>query len=133
MSQDNVEVVRAALDAFARGELEEMLSYIDPAGELHSAIVGGAEGSVYRGHEGLRSWYTDTFEAFEELRGEWSEFRDLGDRVLVLGRAKARGRGSGMELDSPMGWVFTMRDGKVVRAEGYLSRAETLEAAGLRE
>jgi uncharacterized protein len=133
MSEENVEIVRRFLDAYPRGDVEELLSYIDPEAELHSAIVGGAEGNVYRGHEGFRKWYADSSESFEELRGEWSEFRDLGDRVLALGAVKARGRESGVELDSPMGWVITVRRGKAVKAEGFLSRAEALEAAGLRE
>jgi ketosteroid isomerase-like protein len=133
MSQErNVDVVRRTVEAFPRG-VEEMLSYVDPEIELHSAIVGGAEGNVYRGHEGFRRWFADSFESFEELKNEWSEFRDLGDRVLAFGHVKARGRGSGMELDSPMGWVFTVRSGKVVKAEGFLSRAEAFEAVGLRE
>ena len=133
MSEENVETVRRSLEAFQRGDMEEMLSYMDPEGELHSAIVGGAEGNVYRGHEGFRKWYADSFESFEELRNEWSEFRDLGDRVLVFGHVKARGRESGVELDSPMGWVFTVRRGKLMKAEGFLSRADALEAAGLSE
>jgi ketosteroid isomerase-like protein len=133
MSQENVDVVRRALEAYEGGDVEEMLSYIDSDGELHSAIVGGAEGNVYRGHEGFRGWHADSSESFEELRNEWSEFRDLGERVVCLGRVKARGRGSGMELDSQIGFVFTVRRGKVVRAEGFLSRAEALEAAGLSE
>ena len=133
MSEENVEIVRRSLEAFSGGDMEEMLSYMDPEGELHSAIVGGAEGNVYRGHEGFRKWYADSFESFEELRNEWSEFRDLGDRVLVFGRVKARGRESGVELDSPMGWVFTVRRGKLMKADGFLSRAEALEAAGLSE
>jgi ketosteroid isomerase-like protein len=58
---------------------------------------------------------------------------DLGDRVLVLGRVRARGRESGVELDSPLGWVFTVRGGKLAKAEGFLSRAQALEAAGLSE
>jgi hypothetical protein len=132
MSQENVDVVRRSVEAFPR-DVEEMLSYFDPEGELHSAIVGGAEGNVYRGHEGVRRWFADSFESFEELRNEWSEFRDLGDRVLALGHVRARGRGSGMELDSPMGWVFTVRRGKVVKAEGFLSRDEALAAVGSKE
>jgi ketosteroid isomerase-like protein len=132
MSQENVDLVRRTLEAFP-GDLDEMVSYMDPEVELHSAIVGGAEGNVYRGHEGLRRWYADSFESFEELRNEWSEFRDLGDRVLAFGQVKARGRDSGVKLDSPMGWVFTVRDGKLVKAEGFLGRAEALEAAGLPE
>ena len=133
MSQENVNLVRRALDAFLRGDVEAMLSHMDPDGELHSAIVGGAEGNVYRGHEGFRRWYADSFESFEELSNDWSEFRDLGDRILAFGHVRARGRESGVELDSPMGWVFTVRHGKLVKAEGFLSRAAALEAAGLRE
>jgi ketosteroid isomerase-like protein len=110
-----------------------MLAYIDPEGELHSAIVGGAEGKVYRGHDGFRKWLADSFESFEELRIEWTEYRDLGDRVIAFGHIHARGRESGLELDSPTGWVFTVRGGKVVKGEGFLTRAEALEAAGLSE
>ena len=98
MSQENVDLVRRALEAFPRGDMDEMLSYLDPELEWHSAIVGGAEGNVYRGHEGFRRWFADSFESFEELSNEWSEFRDLGDRVLAFGagpgtRARDWGRG----------------------------------------
>ena len=133
MSKENVDLVRRAVEAFPGGDVEEMLSYMDPELEWHSAIVGGAEGNVYRGHEGFRAWYADSFASFEELSNEWEEFRDLGDRVLALGRVKARGRESGVELDSPMGWVCSVRRGKVVKAEGFLSREKALEAAGLDE
>jgi ketosteroid isomerase-like protein len=132
----NVEVVRRFVEAIPRDveeDVEEMLSYVDPEGELHSAIVGGAEGNVYHGHEGFRRWVADSFDSFDGVRNEWSEFRDLGNRVLALGHVKARGRGSGMELDSPMGWVFIVRRGKVVKAEGFLRRAEALRAARRRE
>jgi len=133
MSEQDVELVRRGLEAFSHGDVEEMLSYADPELEFHSAIVGGAEGNVYRGHEGFRRWYADSFESFEELRNEWSEFRDLGDRVLALGHVKARGRESGVELNSPMGWVITVRHGKVVKAQGFLGRDDAIEAAGLTE
>ena len=125
-----MELVRRALEAFPRGDVEEMLLHLDPEVEWHSAIVGGAEGNVYRGHEGFRKWYADSFESFEVLRNTWSEFRDLGDRVIAIGRVKARGRESGVELDSPIAFVFTLRRGKLVKAEGFLNRAQALEAAG---
>jgi ketosteroid isomerase-like protein len=98
-----------------------------------SAIIGGAEGNVYRGHEELRRWYAETFESFEEVSFEWSEFHDLGDRVLAFGRIKLRGRESGVELDSATGWIVTLRHGKLLKIEGFLSKAEALEAAGLSE
>jgi ketosteroid isomerase-like protein len=133
MSEENVEIVRRSLRAYAAGDMEGMLSGVDPEGELHSAIIGGAEGKVFRGHDGWRRWYAESMESFEELRTELTEYRDLGDRIAAFGHIHARGRGSGLELDSPTGWVFTVRRGKVVKAEGFLSRAQALEAAGLSE
>jgi hypothetical protein len=57
MSEENVEIVRHSVEAINRGDVEAALSYTDPDGELYSAIVGGAEGNVYRGHDGFRRWY----------------------------------------------------------------------------
>ena len=85
-----------------------------------------------RGHEGFRHWYRDSFESFETLDNEWTEFRALGDdRVLALGQVRARGRESGVEIDSAIGFVFTVRGGKAVKAQGFLSRERALAAAGL--
>ena len=133
MSQQDIETVRRMLEAYAHGDVEEMLGFLDPEGELHSAIIGGAEARVFRGHDGFRQWYAEITESFEELRTELTEYRDLGDRVLAFGRTFARGRGSGVEIDSPTGWLFTVRRGKVLRAEGFLSRDGALAAAGLKE
>ena len=109
-----------------------MLSYVDPEGELHSAIIGGAEGKVFRGHDGFRKWYADRWRV-SRSSNRVDEYRDLGDRIVAFGHIHARGRGSGVEVDSPTGWVFTVQRGKVVKAEGFLNRAEVLEAAGLSE
>jgi ketosteroid isomerase-like protein len=133
MSAENVEIVQRALEAYSRGALDEMLPHLDPEVEWHSAIVGGAEGRTYYGHEGFRTWFVESFESFDELRTELSEFRDLGDRVVAFGRVHARGRESGVEIDSPTGWVFSVRRGKLAKAEGFLSREQALEAAGLLE
>jgi hypothetical protein len=51
MSQENVAIVQRALEATNSADIEEVLTYIDSDGELHSAIIGGAEGNVYRGHD----------------------------------------------------------------------------------
>ena len=68
MSQENVEIVRKSLEAFASGDVEEMLSYVDPESELHSAIIGGAEGKMFRGHSGFRSC----------TRSRWRALRSSG-------------------------------------------------------
>ena len=104
-----MEIVRRVLDAVGRGEAEEVLSYTDPEVVLSSAVVGRAEGRTYRGHDGVRSWLDDAGGAFEHFSFSPTELRDLGDRVLALGRFEARGRRSGVELDSPRGgWIFSL-------------------------
>ena len=133
MSEENIEVVRRSVEAVNQGDIEKVLSLTDPDAELHSAIVGGAEGSVFRGHDGFRDWFAQSTASFEELTTELTEFRDVGDRVIAFGNIHARGRESGLELDSETGWVFTVRDGRVLCAKGFLSREQALEAAGLPE
>ena len=53
-----------------------------------------------------RQWMAESDAAFEELRPLENEYRDLGDRVLALGRFHARGRESGLEIDSPIAWIY---------------------------
>jgi uncharacterized protein len=133
MSEENVEIARKVIDAGNRRDPEAILQYSDPEIELQSAIIGGAEGNTYRGHQGIRDWIAESDAAFAELRMEPEEFRDLGDDVLMIGRLYARGLESGVEIESPIAWLFTLRDGKGVCARGYLSIHEALEAAGLEE
>jgi ketosteroid isomerase-like protein len=133
MSQENVEIVRSAFDAWARRDMDAFLRFLDPTVELQSAIIGGAEGNTYRGHEEVREWIAESDAAFEELRVTPEEFRDVGDRVLVLGHLYARAWESGVEVDSPLAWLCTLRAGKVVRQQGFLKPAEALEAVELSE
>jgi ketosteroid isomerase-like protein len=57
----------------------------------------------------------------------------LGDDVLMIGRLVARGRESGVEIESPIAWLSTLRAGRIVRSRGYLDPREALDAAGLSE
>jgi uncharacterized protein len=134
MSTENVEVCRRVFDALgARRDTEAALPYIDPEIELQSAIVGGAEGNTYRGHEGIRNWMAEADAIWAELRLEPEEFRDLGDEVLMIGRFYARGSGSGLEIESPIAWLSRVHAGKIVWSRGFLDPGKALEAAGLRE
>ena len=69
-----------------------------------------------------------------DLEFEAQELRDLGDdRVVLLGGFRWRGPSSRIGVESPSGYVVTVRDGKIVRAEDYLSHEEALKAVGLEE
>jgi ketosteroid isomerase-like protein len=130
MSQENVEVVRLMFAAYRAGDVEAVIDTADAEIELRPGIVGGPEGSVYRGREGFRAFLQDVDAAWEQFRIETDEFRDLGDTVLVLGRARARAR-DGMTLKASAGWVCGMRRGKIARFQSFPSSAEALEAMGL--
>jgi ketosteroid isomerase-like protein len=56
-----------------------------------------------------------------------------GDRVFLAARFHARGRASGVEVDTRLYEVYTLRDGKVLRIDEYEHRADAVEAAGLSE
>ena len=72
-------------------------------------------------------------EAWEEVRWEPEQYLDAGDQVVVLIQMRARGRGSGAEVETPMAHLCTMRDGKLVRHETFFDRDDALAAAGLGE
>ena len=136
MSRANVEIVRRGWEAWQRDDFDTWLSTLDPAVEWHTALerlVGGGE-NHYRGIEGMREFWTAYRTELEDIRIEAEELRDVGrDRVLGLGHISWRGPASGIELDSPVGLVFTLRQGKIIQSMNYLSHKEALEAVGLSE
>jgi ketosteroid isomerase-like protein len=133
MSQENVEVVKSFFEAFANRDLNAAARLLNPEIEIRPAIVGGPEGVVYRGLTGNRQFWADIDAAWTEFRIEPEEFRDLGGQVLVLGRAFAHGRESGIALDEAAGWLAAVRGGQIVRFRSFSNQPEALQAAGLRE
>ena len=115
--------------AFADRDLAAMLPEMDAAVEFLPVTANLTTGGVpYRGHDGIARYLEDVARVWPELRLFPEEMRDLGQVVVVLGRVVARG--GGMILDRPTGWVFTLRDGKIVRGDVYGSHEEALAAAG---
>jgi ketosteroid isomerase-like protein len=135
MSQENVEVFQRTAEAFRRRDIEAMLAELDPEVEWHPGLAAflAGEATVYRGHEGVRELVRELDEHFAEFNNEYSEIRDLGDRVLAIGHIRARGRASGVETVSPLAFLVEAKDGKAVRVRTYLDPRDALEAAGLRE
>jgi len=130
MSRENVEIVRNMYGAFVTGEWERTSELLDPEVEFHGTVGGLEEGRVSRGIEEIRqSFDVDDLEAWDERRFEAEEFVDAGDRVVVLQREYRRGKGSGVELEVETAAVVEVRDGRVVRIQGYMERAAALEAA----
>ena len=134
MSQENVEAFKRGLEAGNRGDVETLLEVLDPdvtwRSALHSLL--GGEATVYRGRDGVREMLRDLYEAFDEIHFEISEIRDLGDRLVTIGRSRARGGASGADVESPIGCVTEFKDGKAISIRNYLDPEEALQAVGLR-
>ena len=126
MSQTDVKNVKAGFDAYNDGDFERLLELWEEDVE----IVGLLVGKSLRGKAEVRSWLVP--EAIDQ-RGEPIEFRDVGGRVLVTCHWHTHGRGSGVDVDTRLYFLFTMRAGKVARLETFAEAQEALEAAGLRE
>ena len=135
MSQENVEAFKRGLDAGNRGDVEALLEELDPEIEWHSALHAllGGEQTVFRGHDGVRAMIGDLYEAFGEIHIEISEIRDLGDRLVAIGRTRARGKASGAETETPLAMLAEVKNGKTISIRAYLDPDEALEAAGLSE
>jgi uncharacterized protein len=135
MSQENVETVRGGYEAFARGDLDAVLDRLAPDVDWHPAIAPILGVETVRGREAVRRFFTrDLFEGFDQFRAEPLSFEDLGDdHVLVMVRYVGRGERSGIEMDQRFATLYELRDGKTVTMRDYLTRAEALETARLRE
>ena len=133
MSQENVELVRRGLEAFARGDMAAVLELLTPEVDVTSDALGLSGGGSYVGHDGFVRATQEAFEAFEDYRIEGEEFIDAGEDVVVLVHISGRGRGSGIPVDMRLVHVWTVRGGKGVRARTFENKAAALEAVGLRE
>jgi uncharacterized protein len=117
MSEQDVETVRGAYDAFNSGNpqgvldtLVEDVEWVEPGG-------GNAPSGTFNSPQSVGD---DVFSAipqyFDEFTADPDNFDDRGDRVVVTGRFDGKAK-SGADLDAVFEHVFEMRDGKVARFE----------------
>jgi ketosteroid isomerase-like protein len=129
MSQENVEIIRAAIDAFNRKDWDAALKDAAPGFELDFSRAIGPQRGIYEGGDQLRRFLAELVEGWESVRFEPHEFLEAGDLVLATLTLHVKGR-DGIELSSSPTMVWTIRDGAVVRMTMYQERREALEAVG---
>jgi ketosteroid isomerase-like protein len=128
MSEENVEMVRAALEAFRRGEVDTALKHAHP--EMVSERID-PDGAVFHGREGLLELVADWAEGFEEWSFRAEEFIDAGDHVVVRVHQWGRGAGSGAMVDGDFWLTYAFEDGKVKRFTLFADRERAFEEAGI--
>jgi ketosteroid isomerase-like protein len=137
MSAANVEIVRELMARRERArESGEPLTHTDllaPDFEIDMSrrVFNPA---VYRGLDGLARLNDEIRDVWEEFRVVPEQFIDAGDRVVVMETSHARGRGTGVELETrTYATIWTLRDGQLTRVETGVDPNEALKAIGLEE
>jgi uncharacterized protein len=129
VSREDLDIVRRGIEAYNRGDVQELLALSDPDITM-VPVKALLEGDAYRGHEGVRRFVAEMDEDWSEREVVIEELRDLGDRVLVLGNFRAVGRASGTEINQPAAWISEIRDGRLLAMRAYTDReAAEREAA----
>ena len=134
MTQENVEIVRRWWEGFNEDGMPPLV-LCDQEIEIRNPPDFPVRG-LYQGHDGVRHWRDEVFDILDNPRVEPEDIVDVhGDGTTVLMLLRAKGIASHTEIKIDYEWaaVWTIRGGKVLRAQGYLERAEALEAAGLSE
>ena len=120
--------------ALQRGDFEVALgAFYDPDVEWHGAPGGLDDGRVIRGHSEVLKAFEDYYDTWERLELRPEEIIDTGDELIVFVHEVARGRKSGVLLETNAAAISTLREGRVVRVRNFLDRSQALKAAGLRE
>ncbi len=129
MSRENVELVQSWFKRWNGGDRDFSTDELHPDFQ----VVSRLQREPYEGREGLHRWMLEVDEQFREWVLVGDEWRDTGNRVVVLGRVRLRGKESGVGVDQPHGWLVEFKDGKVFRFQHFARPREALEAAGLSE
>jgi ketosteroid isomerase-like protein len=122
MSEQDVETVRGAYDAFNSGNPGGVLERLDSEVEWIEPGGGNAPAGTFKGPDSVGQ---DVFSAipqqFEEFTAEPENFDDQGDTVVVTGRFKGKNKG-GAELNAPFEHDFDMKGGKVAHFENKVDQ-----------
>jgi ketosteroid isomerase-like protein len=139
MSQENVDIVRRALDAFnqrpglgSQDAYRGVAELLDPEVEWHDQReLPGA--TVHRGIDEVMRHLASAEESVHYEPIDLLEIRDAGACVVAVYRVHARGRSSDVPVDRDAAHVYRFKGGRIERVEIFGSRTEALEAVGLRE
>ena len=131
LNQTNIKVLEPVYEQFSKGNFR-------PVTDAYGADLewGWSEefpdiAGVERGAEGQSDKLLAWLSTWEHWRVEVEEYRTNGDFVVVLTRYIGRGKGSGVDVDTPGAHLWTVRDGRAVRMVVVSDRERALEAAGL--
>ena len=123
------ERVRDVVDAINRGDVDGFLARIDADFEW-KALEASPLAGTYRGREEVRAYVEEWLDTFDYARLSIEELVAIDDQVLVVVRATARGRVSGVEVKNHFCQLWTVSGDVPTKMHEYATREEALAAAG---
>lgn len=129
MTPEDLDTVRRAYDAFARGDRDALQELLSPDIEWRTTPDVPFLGN-YRGLDQFLAALNEWTEPFDELTTTVEEMIDTGDRVVVRHRMRGRGTDSGVEVDLVLWQVVSVRDGRLATMHDFATREDAMEAAG---
>jgi uncharacterized protein len=132
MSQENVEIVKRAYQAWDRRDMAAVL------GECHPDIEWWEredvpDPTVHRGLDAVGARFAELDDVWIGLTLEPREFIDAGDFVVVMFCLTGRGRASHAPIAENEVQAFRLRNTKIIELREYSDKAEALKAVGLAE
>jgi ketosteroid isomerase-like protein len=128
MEDERVETIRAAIEAFNRGDFEGLAAFAHEDIEVDDPE---RTGKTWHAHDGYREFLAEWLEAFDEYRVEVEEIEANGDIYYVRFTQRGRGVGSGIEFALPLQYVLTFRGEKIARTQVFTPSEDARRAAGL--
>jgi ketosteroid isomerase-like protein len=136
MSEENVEIVRRAIDAWNRRDIEDLIALGDSEGEYVNSPTA-IESGTRHGRDEVAAVMRAQWELLTDGRWEIDRIYDRGEEIIALGRLSRRMPGSDARLEDRSLLSYKIRSGKIVRTEvlgfGRDEVQTALEAAGLSE
>jgi ketosteroid isomerase-like protein len=129
---ENLKTVQRIYQEWAAGNARIDTSVYDPHFVYISQLAEPEPGPHF-GLEAANEYYRRFLASWQDWRIEASEFREVGDSVIVRARRSGVGRGSRAAVGDEAFHVWTLRGGKIIRLDVFEREHEALEAVGLRE
>jgi ketosteroid isomerase-like protein len=128
MTEENVELVRRAYDAFGARNIEGLLDLVHPEVDWVPITALVAGGQRYQGRYGVGEWYRFVTVNWADYRQQPTELRGVGDYVLALGTVLTQTRADEPHEELLAGWIWRIEEGLIVSMHAYLDQRKALDA-----
>jgi ketosteroid isomerase-like protein len=129
MPEENLDLIRAGFAAHNRGDLDALVELYDPDVVFETLLLG-----THRGNEAIRLIFEENQKTLSGYDVEPVELIEFGDQVVAVAQVTGVGPVSQMSMDGgTFAFLFTVKDGRIVREQAFRNKDEAVEAAGPRD